>query len=198
MKPFLLSLTFLVVGGVVAVGALFVFRAPVASWIGATTDENAQIVNAVTRTQEVALVTLGIEGIRERKTEDGQILFLSIPNSRAAFLRYSFDAKLGVDAENVEIDERPDGSLVLRIPEFIVIGLNNQNVEVAAEANDLLSWTTPEIDKVEMINDVFGPELQADYLAKNEELLQQQTRNFYTSIVGAIDPDVDVTFEFAP
>lgn len=198
MKTALLSVAFLLVGVVVAIGALVLFREPVASWLGPTTDKNTQIVNAVTRTQEVALVTLGIEGIRERKTEDGQILFLSIPNSRATFLRYSFDAKLGFNAEDVEITEQPDGSFLLSIPEFTVIGLDNQNVEVAAEANDLLSWTTPEIDKVEMVNDLFGPDVQAEYLAKNSELLAEQTRNFYTGIVAAIDPEVDVSFEFAP
>lgn len=143
MKTFLLSVAFLMIGVVVAIGALFAFRGPVVSWIGETTDKNTQIVNAVTRTQEVALVTLGIEGIRERKTLDGQILFLSIPNSRAAFLRYSFDAKLGFNAEDADVDEQPDGSFVIRIPAFTVIGLNNQKVEVAAENNDLLSWTTP-------------------------------------------------------
>lgn len=198
MKTVLLSVAFLLVGVVIAIGALFVFREPAASWLGPTTDKNNQIVNAVTRTQEVALVTLGIEGIRERKTEDGQILFLSIPNSRATFLRYSFDAKLGFNAEDVEITERPDGSFVLSIPEFTVIGVDNQNVEVAAEANDLLSWTTPEIDKVEMVNDLFGPDVQGEYLAKNSELLAEQTRNFYTGIVAAIDPEVDVSFEFTP
>lgn len=198
MKTFLLSLAFLMIGVVVAVGALFVFRGPVASWVGATTDKNTQIVNAVTRTQEVALVTLGIEGIRERKTEDGQLLFLSIPNSRAAFLRYSFDAKLGFNAEDAEVDDQPDGSFVIRVPAFTVIGLNNQKVEVAAENNDLLSWTTPEIDKVDMVNDLFGPELQAEYLAKNEQLLKDQTRVFYTGIVTAIDPDAKLSFEFTP
>lgn len=198
MKTFLLSVAFLLIGAVVAVGALFVFRGPVVGWIGETSDKNTQIVNAVTSTQEVALVKLGIEGIRERKTEDGQILFLSIPNSRAAFLRYSFDAKLGFNAEDAEIDEQADGSFVIRVPEFTVIGLNNQKVEVAAENNDLLSWTTPEIDKVDMVNDVFDAELQAEYLAKNAELLEDQTRTFYTSIVTAIDPGAKLSFEFTP
>ncbi len=197
MKPFLSSVAFVLVGVVVAVGALFLFRAPIASWIGPTTDKNTQIVNAVTRTQEVALVTLGIEGIRERKTDDGQILFLSIPNSRATFLRYSFDAKLGLDAENVEIEEQADGSFVVRIPSFIVIGIDNQNVEVAAESNDLLSWTTAEIDKVEMVNTIFGDDVEAEYLVKNTDLLKDQARAFYSTIVHSIDPDVDLVFEFA-
>ncbi|MGA1828253.1 hypothetical protein [Microbacterium sp.] len=79
-----------------------------------------------------------------------------------------------------------------------MIGLDNQNVEVAAENNDLLSWTTPELDKVDMVNDLFGAELRAEYLEKNAELLQDQTRNFYTGIVTAIDPGVTLTFEFTP
>lgn len=197
MKTVFSSVALVLVGVVVAVGALFVFRTPIASWIGPSTDSHTQIVNAVERTQEVALVTLGIEGIRERKTNDGQILFLSIPNSRSAFLRFSFDAKLGLDADGVDIDEQADGSLVVRIPSFIVIGIDNQNVEVAAENNDLLSWTTPEIDKVEMVNTIFSDELEAEYLARNTDLLQDQARAFYSTIIRSIDPDVAFTFEFA-
>ena len=49
-----------------------------------------------------------------------------------------------------------------------------------------------------MVNDVFGDELQAEYLAKNEELLGEQARVFYTNIAAAIDPDVNLKFEFAP
>jgi hypothetical protein len=195
-KNLILWPTLVIIGAVLAAGTLFIVKPPLGEWVGATTDKNTQIVNAVTRTQEVALVTLGIEGIRERKTEAGQFLFLTIPNSRAAFLRYSFDAKLGIDAKDVKIDEQPNGTFVVTIPSFIVIGLDNQNVEVAAESNDVLSWTTPDIDKVEMVNDVFGDELQAEYLAKNEELLRDQARMFYTNIITAIDPDVTVKFDF--
>lgn len=187
----------IIVGALLAASALVIFKPPIASWVGTTTDTNTQVVNAVTRNQEVALVTLGIEGISERKTEAGQILFLSIPNSRAAFLRYSFDAKLGFDAKDVDISERPDGSLLITIPAFTVIGLNNQKVEVAAENNDVLSWTTAEIDTVDMVNDVFGDELQTEYLSKNAELLQDQARDFYASIVTAIDPTIQIDFEFA-
>lgn len=187
-----------VVGALLGAGTLVIVSPPLKDWIGATTDKDTQVVNAITRTQEVALVTLGIEGIRERKTENGQFLFLSIPNSRAAFLRYSFDAKLGIDASEVTIEEQTDGSFLVSIPAFIVIGLNNQNIEVAAESTDVLSWTTPEIDKVAMVNDVFGDELQAVYLNKNEELLRDQARVFYTNIAAAIDPDANLKFEFAP
>lgn len=196
-KNLILWPALVLVGALVAAGALLIVKPPLGNWVGATTDKNTQIVNAITRTQEVSLVRLGIEGIRERKTEDGQFFFLSIPNSRAAFLRYSFDAKLGIDTKDVKIDEQPDGSFVITIPSFIVIGLDNQNVEVAAEASDVLSWTTPEIDKVAMVNDVFGDDLQDEYLAKNDELLRDQARTFYTNIITAIDPDVTLKFEFA-
>lgn len=198
MKKYLLVWpALLLVGALLAAGALFIFKPPIASWIGATTDKNTQIVNAITRTQEIALVTLGIEGIRESKTESGQVFFFSIPNSRSAFLRYSFDAKLGIDAKDVRVDPQTDGSFVVTIPTFVVIGLNNQNVEVAAESNDVLSWTTPEIDKVALVNDIFGDDLQAEYLAKNADLLRDQARTFYSNIIHAIDPNVTLTFQFA-
>lgn len=197
-KNLILWPALVIIGAVLAAGTLLVVKPPLGEWVGTTADKNTQVVNAITRSQEIALVTLGIEGIRERKTENGQFLFLSIPNSRAAFLRYSFDAKLGIDASEVTIDEQTDGSLLVSIPAFIVIGLNNQNIEVAVESTDVLSWTTPEIDKVAMVNDVFGDDLQAEHLAKNEELLRDQARVFYTNIAAAIDPDVNLKFEFAP
>lgn len=197
-KNLILWPVLIIMGALLASGTLLIIKPPLGTWTGATTDKNTQVVSAITRTQEVALVTLGVEGIRERKTENGQFLFVSIPNSRAAFLRYSVDAKLGIDASEVTIDEQPDGSFLVSIPAFIVIGLNNQNIAVAAESTDVLSWTTPEIDKVAMVNDVFGDELQAEYLAKNEELLRDQARVFYTNIAAAIDPDVNLKFEFAP
>lgn len=196
-KNLLIWPALIIAGAMLAASALVIFKPSIPGWVGETTDTNTQVVNAVTRVQEVALVTLSIEGIDERKTEAGQILFLSIPNSRASFLRYSFEAKLGIDAKEVDIEERADGSFLVTIPEFVVIGLNNQKVEVAAENNDVLSWTTPEIDTLDMVNTVFGDDLQAEYVSKNTELLQDQARAFYTSIVTAIDPTIDVEFEFA-
>lgn len=196
-KNLILWPALVIVGAVIAGAAMLALKPPASTLTGATTDTNTQIVNAISRTQEVALVTLGIEGIRERKTEDGQFLFVTIPNSRAAFLRYSFDAKLGIDAQDVVIEERREGDYVITLPEFIVIGLNNQDVEVAAETGDVLSWTTPEIDKVEMVNDVFGDELQREYLTKNADLLRDQAQTFYTNIVNAIDPDASVEFVFS-
>lgn len=197
-KNLILWPALVIIGAVLAAATLLVVKPPLGEWVGTTTDKNTQVVNAITRSQEIALVTLSIEGIRERKTENGQFLFLSIPNSRAAFLRYSFDAKLGIDAGEVTIDEQTYGSFLISVPAFIVIGLDNQSVEVAAESTDVLSWTTPEIDKVAMVNDVFGDQLQAEYLARNDELLRDQLRVFYTNIAAAIDPDVKLKFEFAP
>lgn len=197
MKRLLASLAMIIVGALLAVGAVVVFKDPIVNWVGATTDKNTQVINAVTRTKEVSLVRLGIEGIRERKTEDGKLLFLNIPNSRAMFLRYSFDAKLGIDAKDVRIEERPDGSFLIRIPSFIMIGMSNQNIEVAAENNDVLSWTTAEIDTFAMVNEVFGDDLKAEYVARNLELLKDQSRTFYTDIIHAVDPEITLEFEFA-
>ncbi|MCB1297843.1 MAG: hypothetical protein KDB08_02545 [Microthrixaceae bacterium] len=197
LKTLLISLSTLVVGAVLAAGAIFLFNPPILNWVGVVPDKNTQVVTAVTGIEEVALVSLSIEGLQERRTEAGQVLFLTIPNSRAAFLRYSFDAKIGIKADEVAIEELADGSFLITIPPFIVIGLDNQNYAIAAENNDLLSWTTPEIDKVAMINELFNPEVEAAYLTKSDELLKSQTRHFYKGIVTAIDPDATVTFEFA-
>ena len=62
---------------------------------------NTQIVNAVTREQQVVLLSLGIQGIAT-KTRTTTFLGVEVPGSeRATFLQYAFRAKLGVDGKDV-------------------------------------------------------------------------------------------------
>lgn len=197
-KNLLLWPVLVLVGVVIAVGVGVALKPQLfAEWIGATSEDNSQVVNAITRTEEVALVKLSIEGIKEKRTEAGKFLFITIPNSRATFLRYGFDAKLGIDGQEVKITPTGDNTYRVTVPPFVFIGVDNQHVEVAAENNDVLSWTTPEIDNVAMVNDILDDELKTEYLTKNRDLLQDQVKSFYRGIAKAIDPDATLEFEFA-
>ena len=157
----------------------------------------SEVVNAVTREQQVVLLSLGIQGISQ-KSDSSTFFGVHVPgSSRATFLMYSFDAKLGIDGKQVKVEEIGQDEYEVKIPEFIFIGHSNEEFTLAAENNGALSWVTPEIDPVELINGVLSDDSEAQYIASNEEILRSQTQAFYSSIVTAIDPDFTLHFDFA-
>lgn len=158
---------------------------------------NSQVVNAIERTQEVSLLSLGIQGI-EKKAETTTTYFgMVVPGSeRTKFLQYSFDAKLGLDGKNVSIEQTGEKAFTVAIPEFSFIGYDNMHFEVATESNGMLSWVTPEIDTATMANNIVSEQARQEYLDSNRELLQEQAEAFYGGIIRAVDPAIDVTFDF--
>jgi hypothetical protein len=160
---------------------------------------NSQIIESVSRQEQVALVSLGIQGIQEEASK-GTLPFLNqvVPwSERATFAQYSFKAKLGVDGEDVRIEETGEDSFLVTIPEFIFIGHDDEDFRLVTENNGALSWLTPEIDQFEMVNTILNDEAKDEYIASNEELLKDQARDFYGSIITSVDPDVKVEFSFA-
>lgn len=186
----------LIVGGIVALWAANAF--PQLTPFGTeTTKKDTQVINAVTRVQQIALVSLAIEGINEDRT-NSQLFGIDVPGSdRVTFIRYSFDAKLGLDGKDVVVTQTGEHSFEIELPRFIFIGHDNVGFEVAAESNGVLSWVTAEIDPLEIVNEVLDDEAQVQYLAKNSELLREQAESFYRSLVVSVDPAATVTFVFA-
>ena len=186
----------LVVGGILALWAANAF--PQLTPFGTeTTKKDTQVINAVTRVQQVALVSLAIEGINEDRT-NSQLFGIDVPGSdRVSFIRYSFDAKLGLDGKDVVITQTGEHSFEIELPAFIFIGHDDVGFEVAAESNGVLSWVTAEIDPLEIVNEVLDDDAQVQYLAKNSELLKEQAESFYRSLVVSVDPAATVTFVFA-
>lgn len=161
-----------------------------------SSSRNTQVINAVERTEEVSLLSLGIQGIAER-TEQRTIFGLKVPGAeRALFMQYDFTAKLGMDGQAVQIRESGDNEFTISIPEFTFIGHDDVTFRVAVEKNGVLSWVTPEIDTVEMTNQILNDETQQKYLDDNEEVLREQAQAFYKGIVGAIDPDIRLEFDY--
>ena len=157
---------------------------------------NTQVVSSVSLDEQVALMGLGVQGV-EQKRENTKFFGLEIPGSeRAAFVQYSFTAKLGIEGEDVKITQTGDKQFRISIPGFIFIGLENPKLELLVEDNGILSAVTPEIDQLEIANHVLGDDAKATHIAKNTELLESQAKSFYTSIVHSIDPEVALEFEF--
>lgn len=155
-----------------------------------------EIVTAVTRTKEVSLLSLGIQGIAQ-KTESAEFFGHAIPGSdKAQFIQYTFNAKLGLDGQNVGLTQLDEHDYEVSVPAFTFIGYDDVTFELAAENNGALSWVTPDIDTVDMVNDILDEDDQATYVEANDEVLRQQASAFYSTLITSIDPEADVDFTF--
>lgn len=157
---------------------------------------DSQVVRAIERTQEVSLLSLGIQGIKQ-ENRTAKVFGKSVPGtSEKVFLQYNFDAKLGIDGAKVKVTKTGAQTYVVSVPEFSFIGYAEPTFTVAAEDGGALSWVTPDIDKVQMINEILNDDARKEYIASNQDLLKDQTKVFYDSLIKSIDPAVETTFKF--
>lgn len=192
------GLVLLLVLAVVAFGLfLLAGKAGWLSVVGIRSETNdSQVVQAIERTQEIALVSLNIEGITDR-TDTAEIFGQSVPGTEEqVFVQYTFDAKLGIDGTEVDVAKTSAHAYRIVVPEYEFIGYDQPSFKVATEDGGLLSWVTPDIDKLEMVNEILDEDAQQQYLEKNQAVLEDQTQVFYDSLVTSIDPDAEVTYEF--
>lgn len=156
----------------------------------------SEVINAVRREEQIVLLALGIQGITESSGESS-LFGLSLPGSqRVAFMQYSFDAKLGIEGKDVAIKETGANKYLVKVPDFIFIGHNNEHFDVVAEDNGVLSWITQENDVAEMINGILSSDLKDEYIAKNQDLLTEQVESFYKGIILSVDPTAEVLFKY--
>ncbi|MEO7349015.1 MAG: hypothetical protein ABIW32_04030 [Terrimesophilobacter sp.] len=155
-----------------------------------------ELIQSITREEQVVLVSLGIQGIAQKK--DISVIFgADVPwSDRTTFLQYNFSAKLGIDDKGIDVRKIGANKFLVSIPQFIFIGHDNEEFTLIAENNGVLSFVTPEIDKVDMINKILNSEAKTKYILANEEILRDQATAFYTSLINSIDPTVALEFEF--
>ncbi|TFB71886.1 hypothetical protein E3O06_11535 [Cryobacterium glaciale] len=195
----LLLITVLVVAGM---GASFAFGglnalALTSMFSSSSTERDSQVVQSVTRVQEVSLLSLHIEGIDTKKA-NGKILGAVIPESeKTTILQYAFDAKLGIDGSQVKIESTGPESFRVSIPEFIGIGFDDVVFEDALESNKALGWLAPAAVQTEMISSILSDENKQKYIDQNEAGLRAQAEAFYSGIIGSVAPEVSIEFEFA-
>lgn len=157
---------------------------------------DSQVIQAIERTQEVSLVSLGIQGIKD-EDRCAEAFGKCIPGTgEKTFLQYNFKAKLGIDGAKVEVTKTGKSSYLISIPRFIFIGYDQPTFKVATEDGGVLSWATPDIDKVEMVNEILNDDERQAYIESNQDLLEEQTKTFYDSLIKSIDPTLVTNFEF--
>ena len=186
----------LVVGVVAVVGGVFALdRLGV---LGSNRESrNSEVISAVTREQQVVLLSLGIQGIDVEK-DNADLWGWDVPGTgRASFLQYTFDAKLGIEGEAVAIERTGERSYLVTIPEFVFIGHDNESFETVVEDNGVLSFATAEIDTAAAITDILDSDTKAEYLEKNADLMRDQAEVFYGGIIRGIDSSLEVEYEFA-
>jgi len=157
---------------------------------------NTQVINALKREEQVVLLSLGVQGISEG-TDRTDFNGWEIPGTeRASFMEYGFTAKVGIPGQDVAIEQTGENEYRVSIPEFIFIGHDDATFRLVTEKNGALSWATPPIDPVEMVNDVLDDETKGQYIENNRDILRDQTEAFYNGIIHSVDPGIVVHYEF--
>ena len=99
---------------------------------------NTEVIQSITREEQVVLLSLGIEGI-EQKDQTGTSWFNDLPfTGRSKIIQYGFKAKLGIEGKDVAIKETGTGTYLVSIPKFIFIGHDNVSFKSAFEKNGAL------------------------------------------------------------
>ena len=158
---------------------------------------DSQVIQAVERTEEVALVGLNIQGITSEK-RSSTIFGRSVPGtSETVYVQYEFTAKLGIDGAKVDVSRDGADGYSVSVPAFTFIGSGQPKFEEAVTDGGVLSFVTADVDRFELVNKILGDGQQAEYVAKNREALEEQTKAFYGRLITSIDPGADVAYTFA-
>jgi len=183
---------------IVVIAAVAAFAGlAVGKFLGAGEERDVQVVRSVKGEEQVILMTAGLADIKEERNNQTFFGLFNIPMSdRTTFLRFDFDAKFGIEGKDVEIQSLGEKSYLVTIPEFMFLGYDNPEFNIATESNGILSWTTPEIDKLKAVKEILTDKAVTEHIEGFRPLLETQAATFYTRIVSSIDPEVKLEFEF--
>ena len=188
-----LVLAFLVALGIFSVARSMGWLSPLGI---ASSSSDSQVVQSHERTQEVSLLSLGNQGIKE-ESRISEIFGKTIPGTgEKLFLQYTFKAKLGIDGAKVKVTTTASGRYVISVPEFVFLGYDKPNFKVAVQDNDALSWATPDIDQMQMVNEILNDKARREYLAGSDDILREQTKVFYDGLIKSVDPAAKTEFVF--
>lgn len=158
--------------------------------------DDTQVIRSMRRTKEVSLLRLGVTGIISKENKS-HFFNMEIPGTeRARFIQYTFDAKLGFEGKDVVIKETDKNTFDVAIPEFKFIGYDDPEYRVIVEQNGALSFGTKQIDSLDMVNNILTDKAKKEYVDSNREILEEQAKSFYTSIVNSVSPEAKLHFTF--
>ena len=183
----------LAVAAVAAGGGIYL-----GSRLFASESREAQVVKAVVKEEKVVLLTAAITGVKEKRADTKFLgLFELAGTERAMFVKYEFNAQLGIDGSEVKIEPTGEDHYRIVIPSFISLGFDAPRFSTAIESNGFLSWSTPEIDKLKVAEETLGSDTVKDYLATYRPALEAQAKTFYSGIILSINPEAKLEFVFS-
>lgn len=195
LRGVLLLLVGLVLGVAFMNGLSSTDREPLVS--ASVEDRHDEVVKSIELDEEVTLVSLGIQGIAERRI-DSTFLGAKVPGTgKTVFLEYQYKGKLGIDASQVRIQRVGDNRYRITVPEFEFLGHSEPEFRVAVEDNGVISFVTPDVDTTDMVNKILNDEVRQQHINDNRAQLESQTKAFYSGIINAVDPSVELEFRFA-
>lgn len=158
---------------------------------------DSQVIQTIEKTQEVSLLALGIQGITDQE-KCREAFGRCVPGSTEKyFIQYNFTAKLGVDGTGVAVEKTAENSYTVSLPAFTFIGYEQPTFKEAATDGGVLTWFTPDIDPLELVNTILSDEAQAEYVDQHEDYLVEQAKVFYDTLIKGLDPEAEVTYEFS-
>lgn len=166
-------------------------------FFGAAQEREVQVIRSIELEEQVVLVRSGITGLKpEREVKD--INGIVVPwSDRSLLLKYEFDTMVGIDGRGVSIVPTGEKSFRVAIPDFILIGTADAEYSVVNENNGVLSFATPEIDTLQLTQELLTDDVLQKHIEGLRPVLEEQARTFYTNIVTAIDPTITLEFEFS-
>lgn len=190
-------------GGIVLI-VLAALLAGIVGWLSSfsvfsvlSSSSDERVVQSISREEEVVLLRLGIQGIAEERLAT-EIFGQAVPGSgRAHFLKYKYSAMLGIDGSQVGIDKVAERKFRISVPEFTFLGHSDVSFETAVEHNGVISFLTPEIDVPQTLTKILNDDAKGQHVHDNRENLEDQCKNFYTSIIRGVDPEIELEFSFA-
>lgn len=196
IKAWIGAIVGLVVGALVVALLCGVIPGVPAPFSTSSKSTDTQVIRAMEQTKEVSLLRLGITGVKSRENKS-HFFNMEIPGTeRAQFIQYSFDAKLGFDGKDVVIKPAGGNTFDVTIPEFKFIGYDHPEYRTIVEQNGALSFGTEQIDTANMINEILSDKAKNEYVEKNRDILEDQAKSFYTSIVSSVSPETKLNFTF--
>ena len=186
----------MVAGWIASIGFYSLFPGSMPASLREKGTEDTQVIRSMQRTKEVSLLRLGVTGIISKENKS-HFFNMEIPGTeRARFIQYTFDAKLGFEGKDVVIKKTDGNTFDVTIPEFKFIGYDHPEYRVIVEQNGMLSFGTQQIDSLDMVNNILTDKAKKEYVDSNRDILEEQAKSFYTSIVQSVSPDTKLNFTF--
>lgn len=160
---------------------------------------DSQVVQSIEFSEDITLLKLGVQGI-DRVSGGSTFIKWHVPGTGTAqYVQYKFTANLGVDGSQVTIDKIAENRYRITVPEFEFLSNSDPEFETAVEDDGVISFINQDDDDavLDAVNVILNSETKSQYVTDNRQLLELQCETFYTNIVRAIDPTIELEFVYA-